>query len=197
MSKRASAFSVRISGNFLGIKVNTSSNDVRNGWRRVMRRMPMSRNQLLAELRPLFKRRLERRVPALVRGLTRGIRDAQGTRQLENTFHGTHQPHMQIRNPLTLIVEQGSTYKVHAREDKIGIQIKIHGNRRRAINFHTDMKKVPRISTVWNRLDATCLPFVKDGHRDKVVQRWLEYSKIGLRNDLRSYFSDRTKIGKE
>ena len=190
---RPVAFSVKITGNFLGLKVNTSSNDVRNGWRRILRRQPMSREALLRDLRPLFKRRMEKRIPKLIRGLTRGIRDAQGTMRMEETFHGSHKPHRQIRNPLTRIVEQGTTYKAFIRGDKIGVDIRVHNTRRRNINFHTDMKKVPRVSTVWNRLDATCLPFVTSGNRDKVVQRWLEYTKIGLAQDLKTYFTNRDR----
>ena len=184
----SSGFTVKINGSFMGVRANVSSNQFRNGWRQVQRKLPLSRDKLLSELRPIFKRRFERRIPALKRGLGYGIRDAMGTRRFEGTSHGTHQPHRDIRNPLTLIVDQGMTYKVAAFKQHISIELKVHNTRRAGINFHNSMKKVPRISTVWNRLDATCLPYVKEGHRDKVIQRWLEYTKIGLGQDLKNYF---------
>lgn len=36
------------------------------------------------------------------------------------------------------------------------------------------MSRVPKTSTVWKRLDATCLPYVTDGHRDAIIEQWLK-----------------------
>jgi hypothetical protein len=193
MSRPKSPISVRMTGTYFGIKVNTSSKDVRNAWRAINRRAKMSRSTLLRDLTKILKNRLELRIPALRRQLVMGVRDARGTRFFEESSHGTHQPHRQIRNPLTRIINNGATYRVSIKGDKVKVDMSIHGTRRRAINFHNDMKKVPRISTVWSRLDATCLPFVKDGHRDKVIQRWLEYSQASIKRDLQSYFLDRKR----
>ena len=195
MSRPKRPISVRMTGTYFGVKINTSSNEVRNAWRSINRRAKMSRSSLIRDLTKIFKSRLERRIPALRRQLVMGVRDARGTRFFEESSHGSHQPHRQIRNPLTAIVERGTAYKVNVKGDKVVVDVRVHSTRRRSINFHTDMKKTPRISTVWSRLDKTCLPFVSDGHRDKVIQRWLEYSQASLTKDLRAYFLDRKKAG--
>lgn len=191
MPRARSTFAVKMHGNFMGVKVNVTGPSFRRNYAELSRIMQTSSSAMLKELMPLFERRLKDRIPKLIEQLQRGVQGLRGTEYFENTPHGSHRPHRQIPNPLSLIVERGSSYKVLRTNDRLRVDIRPHATRRKEINFHKDMSSVPRISTVWNRLDATCLPYVKDGHRDAIVERWLENSGISLQSEFMKYMSDR------
>lgn len=189
MSRPSSPVQVRMSGTYFGVKVNTSSNQVRNAIKKISRQNKFNSAKLLNELRPIFKARLQKRIPKLIFQLQFGAKGLLGTHQLEVRSHGKHKPHKQIREPLSRIVKFGTSYKViYPNKSTVGVQIKVHDRRNARLNFHNDMKKVPKISKVWSRLDATCLPFVSAGHRDQIIAQWLSFSMNAIMKDMNDYF---------
>lgn len=195
MPRARETWSVRMNGSFMGIKVNVSSKNFERSYKRLASLMSISKQELLRDLMKLFKRRLEKRVPKLIEQLQDGVQGLVGTREFESVGRHSgkfkHRPHQQIPDPLTRIVERGTRYLVTAKRDRLRLDMRVYNTRRTALNFHTDMPKVPRISTVWSRLDATCLPFVKEGHRDAIIERWLFNSGISLQSELMKYVKDR------
>lgn len=190
MSKTAkNAISMQISGQFLGVKIHTGNRDVYNTIRYMNRKINYKARNLLAELRPLFTKRIKVAVKVgLKTRLRRGYVSLglKGTYDLESEAHGTHKPHKQIRYPLSRIVDKGTSYQVVTKGASFGVNIRVHRSRNGYMNFHNKMKRVPRISTVWNRLDATCLPFVSGGYQADIYEEWLE----SLSKDLMGLLSD-------
>lgn len=177
MSKTAkSAITMQISGQFLGVKVHTGNRDVYNAIRYMNRKTQYKANNLLRELRPLFTKKLKMNIRFLQNRLQRGYQgtDLTGTHYLEGRPHGTHKPHKHISDPLSRIVSRGTSYQVVVSGNSFGVNIRPYRGRNGYINFHNSMKRVPRISTVWERLDATCLPFVRDGYQQAIYERWLD-----------------------
>lgn len=187
-------FSVKTYGTFIGIKVNSSGTDIS----RAMKITKFSRSYILNKLRPLFKQRLENRIPKLIEQLQRGIQGLPGTRQFEKTSNEFgHRPHRDIPDPLSRIVAFGTSYKLKAKKDRLEVEIKPYNNRDGKINFHNKMPGVPRISTVWNRLDATCLPFFTKGYHTDIYVAWLGYSRIGLAYAIDDFLKGNTGSKKE
>jgi len=169
-------FSIKVSGTLFGIKVNTTGPEIS----RILRNSGLKRNTLLKKIMGLFKERLNKRLPKLKEQLQKGVQGAKGTQWFESTSHESHGPHITIPNPLSRIVEKGMRFNLTTRKDKISVSAQFYNRRDSYINFHTKMKRVPRISTVAERLDATCLPFWSNGMADNIYKKWLEFSRIGL-----------------
>lgn len=188
MSKRAaSPVSSKISGNFLGFKVHTSNNSVRSAMSYVNRRMNYSTTRLFRDLKPIFNERISRRIPKLKHQLRFGYKRLNGTLQLELRSHENHHPHKQIKEPLGRIIHRGTSFKLEGKKNTYGVRIKVYDSRNAQLNFHNDMSKVPRTSTVWRRLDATCLPFVKDGHQEAIIENWLNLTTRTLIKDVERF----------
>lgn len=193
MPRANTPFSLRISGTFFGVKVNVSYKE----FRRIKSRMGLSSNQLLNKLRPMFKARLEHRIPKLIHQLEHGLQGLIGTSKFESQANGHgHRPHKQIPDPLTRIIKYGYRYGVSGNKDKIKVDINPKRSRDKRVNYHLKMGKTPRIFRdgysytakgkarnqrgVLQGLDATCLPFFKNGHHGAIVEKWLENSQIGM-----------------
>jgi len=177
MSKTAkSAISMQISGQFLGVKIHTGNRDVYNAIRYMNRKTNYKARNLLAELRPLFTKKIKTSVALTLKTrLRKGYAGAgiKGAFDLESQTHGTHKPHAHIKFPLSRIIDKGMSYRVVTKGATFGVNIRVHRSRNGYMNFHNSMKRVPRISTVWERLDATCLPFVSGGHQSEIYEEWL------------------------
>lgn len=191
MSKRAaSPVSCRVSGDFLGVKVHTSNNSVRSSMAYVNRRINFSNARLFRELKTIFNERFRKRIPKLKHQLRFGYKGLFGTLQLESRPHNhdrpqsNHRPHIQIREPLGRIVDRGMSFKLEGKKNTYGVRMKVYDSRNSALNFHSDMSKVPKTSTVWRRLDATCLPFVEDGHQAAILENWLNLTTKTLIKDM-------------
>ncbi len=190
MSRRD--FAVKTSGMFFGIKVNTSGTN----FAKIMRKSPMGRPSFLKHIMPLFSQMIrKKRIPELRRRMVNGYSGAMGTRQFENTSHGTHKPHEFIPNPISQILGSNkyTHYGVKVDGDKLSISMSLRNGgqmRSRAINFHIDMERIPRVATVLERLDATCLPYIRDGHRDDILKIWLRYSQNTLTARLKKYMRE-------
>lgn len=188
MSKTAkSPITMKISGQFLGVKVNTSNREVYNVIRYMSRKISYRSRDLLGELRPLFNKRIKARIPKLKHQLTYGYRKTIGTHQLENRVHGKHRPHEQIREPLGRIINRGMSFQLVSVGGDFGLRINVYKSRNSQLNFHNKMSRVPKTSTVWSRLDATCLPFVREGHQEEIYRIWLENTAKTLLKDLRAH----------
>lgn len=185
------AISMQIDGNFLGVKVHTGQRDVYNTIRFMNRKTSYKAKNLLRELRPIFNERLKRRIPRLRHQLRFGYKSELGAFHLENRVHGKHRPHEQIREPLGRIIDRGTSYQLTSSGNNFGVTIRIHNSRNSHINFHRDMPRVPRISTVWNRLDATCLPFVEEGYQATIYNIWLENTAKTLLKDLENHLQNK------
>lgn len=185
MSKtEGSAISMKISGQFLGVKVLTSHRDVRNVIRYMNRKTSYRSRDLLGELRPLFNERIKKRIPKLKEQLRFGIRNKLGAYQLEQRVGKNHRPHEQIREPLGRIINRGMSFQLVSVSNSFGLNIRVHDSRNGQLNFHNNMPRTPRTSTVWSRLDATCLPFVREGYQEEIYKTWLEYTARTLLKDL-------------
>ena len=169
-------FKISARGTFFGIKINTTGGEIS----RAMRASGLKRDQLLRRIMKLFRPRMEKRAKQIAEQLQKGIQELMGTEKFESSSHGSHSPHVTIPNPLSLIVSKGMRVDLKFKKDRISVSQKIYDRRDSNINFHTKMKVVPRISTVAQRLDATCLPFWRKGHATRIYERWLEFSRIGL-----------------
>ena len=190
MPSSKTPFSMRISGTYFGVKVNVSYKE----FGRIKRQMNITNSQLLNKLRPMFKARLEHRIPKLIEQLQNGLQGLIGTKAFESQPNGhNHKPHKQIPDPLTRIVEHGYRYSVSGSKDKLGVEIVPKRNRVKQINYHNRMGKTPRVyhdgytygskssrRGVLQGLDDTCLPFFDHGHHGRIVQKWLENSQIGM-----------------
>jgi len=190
MPRPNTPFSMRISGTFFGVKVNVSYKE----FRRIKSRMGLTSSQLLNKLRPMFKARLEHRIPKLVHQLEHGLQGLIGTKQFESQANGHgHRPHKQIPDPLTQIIKHGYRYGVSGNKDKIKVDINPKRSRVRQVNYHLKMGKTPRVyhdgyvygskssrRGVMQGLDDTCLPFFKNGHHGAILEKWLENSQIGM-----------------
>jgi len=186
-------FKVTTTGTFFGIKVNTTGGYLS----KILRRSDFKRDGLLKKIMPLFTKRLQKRIPKLKEQLMNGLQGSIGTRRFESSVRGTHKPHRDIPDPLSRIIEKGTSFKLQTKKDRLQVLIKPHDRRNGYINFHGKMSKVPRISTVANRLDATCLPFWSNGHADAVYRKWLNYSRIGFYYALDDFVKGMDTSGSE
>ena len=59
--------------------------------------------------------------------------------------------------------------------------------------YDIEQGKVPRMSTVARRLDATCLPFLQNGMFADILDSWGLGTSIGFQYAVISYFEDREK----
>ena len=193
MSNRL-AFSIKTYGTFMGIKVNTTNKD----FTKAMRISGFSRSRILNTLRPMFKKRLENRIPKLIEQLRNGVQGLPGTKVFESRSNEFgHRPHRDIPDPLSRIVQFGTSYKVVGKKDRLEVKIEPHKSRNANINFHNKMSKVPRISTVWSRLDETCLPFYTEGHHTDIYEYWLAWSRMGLYSVLYDFMNGIDTSGSE
>lgn len=185
-------FVVKTRGVFFGLKVNTTGTK----FAKLMRKTPMARPSFLKVIMPLFATEIrKKRIPELRRRMVNGYQRAMGTRQFENTAHGTHKPHLWIPNPLSRIFGSNKFmhYGVRVDSDKLKITMNLRNDgqmRSEAVNFHYDMERLPRVATVLARLDATCLPYIREGHRDDVLRIWLQYSQTTLTRRLKKYMRE-------
>lgn len=181
-------FAYHTKGTWLGVKINTT------GFRfaEAMAKSKMSRSNFLNTIMPLFQKRIKKdRIPTLKDKLVNGgYKGTIGTMQFENTAHGKHKPHYDNRNPISYIFKKHTRYSVKVDGDKLKIEMNLvsGGSKRDArANFHYEMPTVPRVSTILSRLDATCLPYISEGHRDKIIGIWLRYSARALQSELKKF----------
>tara|TARA_B100000965_G_scaffold406836_1_gene449405 strand:+ start:22668 stop:23309 length:642 start_codon:yes stop_codon:yes gene_type:complete len=205
-------FSMRITGTFFGVKVNASYKE----FRRIRSKLSLTQSQLLGKLMPMFKKRLENRIPKLIHQLQHGVQELQGTAEFESqsNTHG-HTPHKTIKDPLSRIVRHGLKYKLEAHKDSFKVMVIPKRNRDKRINYHTKMKKTPRIfhegytynpndkkpknRGVLQGLDNTCLPFFRNRQHALIIERWLEFSRIGMAYAINAFLKgvpDDMKDGK-
>lgn len=200
MSSSKDPFSMRITGTFFGVKVNASYKE----FRRIRGKLSLTQNELLAKLMPMFNKRIKNRIPKLIEQLQQGVQELRGTEDFEgqSNSHG-HTPHKTIPDPLSRIIKHGLKYKLQAGKDNFKMEIIPKRNRDKRINYHTKMKKTPRIfhegyrynpsykrpknRGVLQGLDNTCLPFFKSQQHAKIVERWLEFSRIGMAYAINSF----------
>lgn len=185
-------FSVKTTGMFFGIKINTTGTN----FAKIMRKSPMARPSFLKIIMPMFAKEIrKKRIPELRRRMVNGYQNAIGTRQFEDTPHGTHKPHLWIPNPLSKIFGSNKYmhYGVSIDNDKLRVTMNLRNGgqmRSEAVNFHYDMERLPRVATVLTRLDATCLPYIREGHRDEILKIWLRYSQTTLTRRLKKYMRE-------
>ena len=185
MSRRD--FVVKTQGVFFGLKVNTTGTN----FAKLMRKTPMARPSFLKVIMPLFATEMRKKRIGVRRRMVNGYQKAMGTRQFESTAHGTHKPHEWIPDPLSRIF--GSSrymhYGVFVSGDKLQVSMKLRNGgqmRARSINFHIDMERTPRVATVLSRLNETCLPYIREGHRDDVLKFGYSIAKRHLLEGSRS-----------
>lgn len=203
MPRANTPFSMRITGTYFGAKVNVSYKE----FRRVKHKMSLTNSQLLNKLRPMFKERLEKRIPKLIHQLEHGLDGLIGTSRFESTARGKHKVHKDIPDPLTRIIKHGYRYKVTTnKKDLLKVEVIPKRSRDRRINYHYNMGKTPRIFRegysydatgkarnqrgVLQGLDATCLPYFDDGHHGAIVEKWLENSQIGMAYAIDAFIKD-------
>lgn len=176
-------FQYTVSGMMYGVKINrkNSLNVLKTRTRQVQARM----TRLAAET---IERRINDR--SYHEKLKKGGRGVEGTDKFESNPKAIgkykHTPHESIENPLTRIVDNALkvTAKSFARKG-VEVEAKISQERISIVRFYfpkpkedksgnlsSPLKKIPRASTVWKRLDETCLPFYSNGNYEKLVAQW-------------------------
>lgn len=183
MPKRAkTAFRVTTRGTFLGVKINTSSTLFAS---EMADACYSSRAQFLKDVMPIAEKRFKELVPKLRVQLSTGVKNirndpfvnvqagqrAMGLGEYESKSHGSHRPHKDIPDPLTrLVSDKGMSVNIKRVSDRLELHTKFKDSRNGLLNFHSSMPKVPRASTLARRLDETCLPFIRDGRFDKLLE---------------------------
>lgn len=200
---RPHAFKVRTSGTYLGVKINSTS----EMFSRLFKDASYtSRDQFLKDIMPVMERRFKELVPKyreqLVKGTTALGQDplvnvtggtrAEGLASYESHAHGSHRPHRQIPDPLTrLVSEKGMSVKIRRVRDTFQMQSNFKNTRSAFINFHTDMPKVPRASTVARRFDETCLPFIRSGRFGVLTEIFAANAAYSMGVSAAKFFEDR------
>tara|TARA_Y100000592_G_scaffold44099_2_gene69905 strand:+ start:902 stop:1510 length:609 start_codon:yes stop_codon:yes gene_type:complete len=189
MAAVRSSFDYSFKGTFFGVKINRQGPN----FKRVIQGALPTGKQFLDDMSKLLRHRMESRVPILKENFKNGAPGAIGTIQFESSSHGSHRPHKDIPNPLSLIIDHGFKYRVHGRLGEMKLDVTVYNTRKRQINFHKKMGKTPRVSKVLERFDDTCLPYLKAGHMDKISQYWMANTKRAFNRDLNKYIRDKNQ----
>lgn len=181
---------VKTRGTVMGIKINTTGTDLR------ALRKAMSRQEIVRDVKKIFRDRLKGRIPMLREQLINGIAGYVGTKEYESTGHGSHKPHYDIHNPLTLLM--GPRVLLirmdKGKSDRIEVSTSFSNRVVKGINFHWSMGgKTPSASFIAQRFNDTCLPFIKDGHFGDIFGEWGENNKISFEWAIELYMRDRKK----
>jgi len=189
MSKRN--FHISTSGSWLGVKINTTG----PRFAKEMAKTKLGRPDFLKIIMPMFRDVLKKkRLPVLKSRLIDGnYKGTVGTRQFENSSHGSHKPHYDNPNPISYIFKAHMHYGIVVDGDKLKVTMNLRngGNKRDAkANFHYEMDTVARVSTVLSRLDATCLPYFQEGHKDKILDIWLTQSQKTMTARFKKYLRE-------
>jgi hypothetical protein len=181
-------FKVTTKGNLLGVKVNVTGAYLG----KLFRNAPTSNKKLMRGLMPLYREVLKGRTKKLSSIMVLGGRGVTGTKAFESTPTKGHTIHKQISDPWSrLMGDRSLKVTIKTSASKLNISVGFKNTRTRTINFHNDMKKVPRASTVAARLDATCLPYIRDGHMAKALELWSEGTTKTLAWATTYFFEDR------
>ena len=189
-------FNYSVKGMMYGIKINrkNSLDVLKTRTTQVQARM----TRLAADT---VRRRIEDR--SYHKKLVEGGGNVEGTKVFEETPKGIgnspHTPHKSIKNPLTRIVDHALkvTVKSFARK---GVQAvaNIKEDRIDLVRFFypppptarnpSPSQKVPRASFVWDRLNETCLPFVKNKNYEKLVAQWSRSTQRAVQREFYKEF---------
>ena len=201
MSRRES-ITMRSKGNFLGYNVNTTGHLFP---RKVAKVLRSTRSNILKDLRKMLKKRVRDRIPKLRTQLRQGfkggnfrgtpIKRVEGTEKFETTVRGSHTVHIDITNIWSRLVSTRGMYvKVFDAASGISVSTDFYHRRDEYIKFYfTDGGTTPRISTVAERLDDTCLRFIENGNFDLILSQWGMFNLITLEGDIIDYLEDRKK----
>ena len=162
-------FQYTVSGMMYGVKINRKNSlDV----------LKTRTKQVQARMTRLAAETIERRINdgSYYEKLIKGGKGVMGTKQFEETPMALgsfeHHPHKDVPNPLSLIVLYGLKVTVRSFARKgVFAEAKVVQARFGFIKFF-NTKNTPRVSTIWQRLDQTCLPFVSNGNYEKLVAQW-------------------------
>jgi hypothetical protein len=206
MSRRAkTSFKVRTRGTFLGIKINTSSKLFAN---EMAKACYSSRQEFLKDVMPVAEARFKELVPKLRVQLSTGVANisgeplvnVQGSKRVEglgsyeSKSHGSHRPHKDIPDPLTRLVgERGMSVHIKRVSDRLELNTNFKNTRNGLLNFHGSMPKVPRASTLARRLDETCLPFIRDGNFEALLEIFGANASYSILWAISKIYTDRAK----
>jgi len=218
-SKPAS-LAISFNGDFLGIRVNTTGAVMAD----ILRRSGCtSRQAFLDRVMPVVRQAMDRRTLKLRDNLIQGVtvaglgtgqgivsegaqarRSVQGLSQMEMTagrYPGSnhpHQPHKEIPDILSRIVNQGLSIKTASSGSSFNLSVSFYNSRRSSVMFYSKRtfyketvsngdrqgamvrNKIPRISTVARRLDETCLPFIQSGRLGDLMEAWAANSALSV-----------------
>lgn len=189
-------FEYSIKGMIYGVKVNRKNSlDV----------LKTRTTQVQARMTKVATQAVERRVKngSFQEKLIKGGKGVQGTEQFESTpaFHGkyNHTPHEDVKDPLTRVINYGLKVTVKSLARKgVFAKAEISDNRITQVRFYDNQPgDHPKVSTVWDRLDKTCLPFVSNGNYEKLVKLWSRSTQRAIqRGFLKEFKGDMRKAPK-
>ena len=197
------AFTVRTSGTYLGVKINSTSEMFARLFKNASYN---SRDQFLKDIMPVMEKRFKELVPKyreqLVKGTTALGQDplvnvtggtrAEGLASYESHAHGTHRPHKQIPDPLTrLVSEKGMSVKIRTVRDTFQMQSNFKNTRTKYINFHHKMPNIPTAAKVARRFDETCLPFISSGRFGALTEIFAANAAYSMGVSVAKFFEDR------
>lgn len=209
---RPHAFKVTTRGTYLGLKINSTS----QMFARLIKEASYdSRDAFMADVMPIMEERFKELVPKyreqLAKGTTalgqdplvnvQGGAKAKGLGEYESTFHHSgknrHRPHNDIPDPLTrLVSEKGMSVKIKKTRDTFTMESTFKNTRSASLNFHLNMPKVPKASTLARRLDQTCLPFIRNGWFAELTNIYAANAAYSMSVTLAKYLENRDSVKK-
>jgi len=203
MGRAKHAYSVKTKGNYLGVKINTTSKMFS---KMIKDASYDSREAFLKDVMPVMDKRFREILPKyraqLIKGTTafggdpllnvKGGKRAEGLASYESKAHGSHRPHKQIPDPLSrLVSEKGMSIKLKRVRDKFELKTNFKRTRRHYINFYKTMPSLPRASTVARRFDETCLPFIRSGRFEELTEIYAANAAYSLSMAVIKHLNDR------
>jgi len=202
MRKSGSGLEVQMRGNILGYELNTK--DLITTSERLQSVMNSAKGSFAKDMNRILRAKVKEKIPALRQKLQDGYKGgyiggqslkAMGTKEFEMKEQGTHTKHIDIPDIWTrLVSKKGMNIKILGTGSRVTIKTSFKESRRRDVMFYDiEQGKVPRMSTVARRLDATCLPFLQNGMFAKILESWGLSTSIAFQYAVISYFEDREK----
>ena len=199
---KGSGLEVQTRGRLLGYELNTK--DLITSSERLQAVMRGAKGSFTRDMNRILKAKVKDRIPALREKLQEGYKGgfiggkalkAMGTKDFEMKEQGTHTRHKDIPDIWSrLVSKKGMNVKIMGTGGRVTIKTSFKNSRRRDVMFYDiEQGKVPRMSTVARRLDATCLPFLQNGMFADILESWGLGTSIGFQYAVISYFEDREK----
>tara|TARA_Y100001937_G_C7054216_1_gene300610 strand:- start:237 stop:863 length:627 start_codon:yes stop_codon:yes gene_type:complete len=199
---KGSGLEVKMRGRLLGFELDT--NDLISSSDRLRVVMRSAKGSFVKDMNRILRAKVKDRIPALREKLQEGYKGgyiggkvlkAMGTKDFEMKEQGSHTRHKDIPDIWSrLVSKKGMNIKILGTGSKVTVKTSFKDSRRRDVMFYDiEQGKVPRMSTVATKLDATCLPFIQNGMFADILDSWGLTTTISFQYGVIRYFENREK----